>query len=1165
MPLATPSKRPEMVPLEARHERKGEPWGRGSTTLQTIRRASALTILALAAVSASAQTPSLLSQFIHPPTSANPWVYWYFMEGAMTKAGMTADLEAMKKAGIGGGIMLEVNIGIPKGPVRYMSPEWVEDMGFAIHEADRLGLGIDFGTGPGWCGSGGPWVKPEEAMQHLVASETTVTGPTSFNAPLDRPKPRIPFFGMGTLTAELKKQWEEFYQDEVVLAMPTPGPSKTPDLDEKSLVYRAPFSSGTVKPFIESRPTSSGPAIPSSKIIDLTSKLNPDGTLNWKVPPGKWTILRFGRTLTGSTTRPAPDAGLGFETDKYEAKGISDHLATFIDAVLHEAGPQRPGRGLTALHWDSWEMGSQNWSPNFRALFKKARGYDPIRYLPVMAGKIVDSPEVSERFLWDLRQTGQELVIANHLGTIKKKARANNLRLSVEPYDMNPTSDLALGGIADEPMCEFWSKGYGFHTEYSCFEAVSIAHTMGLPVVGAESFTADDGDGWLQHPGSMKEQGDWALANGINKFYFHRYQHQPALDEFPGMTMASYGVHWERTQTWWDLVPAYHTYLARCQQMLRQGLPVADVLYLVPEGSPNVFQPPASATIGDLPDRRGYNFDGCAPDALIARASVKNGQIVFPDGMSYHLLVLPRFSTMSPKLLRKVASLVAQGATIVGSRPSRSPGLSGYPACDAEVQRLAKALWMDGTYGKGQVMRDIPAADVKPEEPPLRDARWIWEDKGDPAQSAAAGTVTFVRDFNLPADRPIASAKMAMTADNLFWFSVNHADGLSGTDFHVVRTTDVRKFLRVGPNRLDAKVENEGPNPSPAGVIGSLEIKFVDGGTMRIVTDPSWKVGEAAAKDLGPWTMAPWGLSSTVPPRPLYPEYDVTAQALASLGVAPDLESGDSLRYSHRRTKDADLYFVSNRQATELNRTATFRATGQPEWWDPKTGEYRALPRFSVSKGQTTVPLRLAGFESGFVVFRKAALQKPNRTITPSDNFPRLAAIAKIETSWLVDFDPKFGGPLQVPFDQLTDWRKRPEEALQHFSGKAVYRTTFDGAQGSVLSLGKVANMASVKLNGRDLGTVWSSPWQVKIPPGVLEQKGNVLEVTVANLWVNRLIGDSGLPPENRITKTTWSPYRPDSPLVESGLLGPVELMSAAPAPRLQPTPSRPLPKPQRS
>ena len=136
-------------------------------------------------------------------------------------------------------------------------------------------------------------------------------------------------------------------------------------------------------------------------------------------------------------------------------------------------------------------MSSQNWSRNFRAEFQKRRGYDPLPYLPVMTGRIVQSLEISERFLWDLRQTAQELVVENHAGRLKELGHRHGLQLSIEPYDMNPTADLNLGSAADVPMCEFWSKGHGFSTEYSCFEAVSIGHTGGAKIIAAESFTAN--------------------------------------------------------------------------------------------------------------------------------------------------------------------------------------------------------------------------------------------------------------------------------------------------------------------------------------------------------------------------------------------------------------------------------------------------------------------------------------------------------------------------------------------------------------------------------------------------------------------------------------------------------------------------------------------------
>ena len=201
------------------------------------------------------------------------------------------------------------------------------------------------------------------------------------------------------------------------------------------------------------------------------------------------------------------------------------------------------------------------------------------------------------------------------------------------------------------------------------------------------------------------------MAAGINRIVFHRYQGQSGLQGLkPGMTMGPYGVHWEHTQTWWDMVPAFHLYLSRAQHLLRQGLPVADVCFLTAEGAPHVFLPPASALRSDPPDRTGYNFDGCAPETLRASATVADGRIAFPDGMSYRVLVLPERETMTPALLRKVRELVEAGATVIGPKPRKSPSLSGYPECDAEVKRLADELWgnCDGETRRGECVWQRP-------------------------------------------------------------------------------------------------------------------------------------------------------------------------------------------------------------------------------------------------------------------------------------------------------------------------------------------------------------------------------------------------------------------------------------------------------------------------
>jgi hypothetical protein len=641
--------------------------------------------------------------FKNPPDSARPGVYWYFMDGNIDMKAITADLESMKKAGIGWVLFLEVNVGVPRGKTDFLSEQWQECFKHAVRECERLGIRLILGSGPGWAGSGGPWVKPEESMMHLVATDTVLTGPSSFNSVLPLPLPKKPFFGDNSLTPELKKIRDDWYKDVRVLAFPTPqGSERIKDIDDKALYYRAPFTSQQgVAPYIptsDSYPENSGSVTKKEKIIDLTNLLKPDGSIQWLVPPGKWTVIRMVARNNGAVTRPAPKAGLGFEADKFDTTAFRAHYEAYTGKLIRKVMPVKSptGGGWTMIHIDSWEMGAQNWSSGFIEQFIKRRGYDPLLFLPVYKGYIINSTMESERFLWDVRQTSNELVIENHAGYFKKLGQRNGFTLSVEPYDMNPAADFDLGAVADVPMCEFWSDGYGFNSSFSCIESTSIAHVTGKPVVAAEAFTADGTEAWKKYPGNMKNQGDWALALGINRFIFHTFAHKPLGDQYlPGMTMGPYGVHWDRGQTWWPMVSDYHKYLSRCQYLLSQGSAVADILYLTPEGAPQVFLPPRSALDGTdvLPDKKGYSFDGCSPKYLIANASVVKSRISFPGGSSYRILVLPDIKTMTAELLSKIDILLRGGAFIVGYPPESSPSLSGYQGSDNNIKNVAVSIW----------------------------------------------------------------------------------------------------------------------------------------------------------------------------------------------------------------------------------------------------------------------------------------------------------------------------------------------------------------------------------------------------------------------------------------------------------------------------------------
>ena len=948
---------------------------------------------------------TLEDDFLNPPDSAKPWVYWINMDGHFTKEGITADFESMKEVGIGGVIHMDVDVGVPRGKVPFMSETWQANFKHAVLECERLGLELTTITGPGWTGTGGPWIKADQSMQHLVPVSVNIKGPAKFNDVLPVPQPRVSRYH-SKQTEQMRKELADFYEDVAVYAFPHREPVIT-DINEKALFIRNPYTSmkgvRTHLPSPVSYPQlDKSKVIDPKEIIDLTDSLQADGSLEWDVPAGEWTILRMGRRSSGANTRPAPAAGLGFESNKFDKGALELHFKAYFDPLLKQIGPRPKDRttGFTGLDADSWEMSSQNWTPGFRQEFKKRRGYDARPYFPVYSGCVVGSREISERFLWDVRVTCQELLLENHIGHMKKLCHERGLKLAIEPYDMTPTNDLDLGSFADIPMGEFWHKG--FNSAWSCIEAASIGHIMGKPIVAAEAFTSS-ATFWKKSPWMVKDQGDWAFAAGINRFVIVTFAHQPWLDRSPGMMFGGWGLHWERTQTFWPMVDGYHQYLARCSHLLQQGVTVSDILYLTPEGAPHVFRAPDSAlhdARGRLPDKKGYGFDACSPRMLMNRAKVKDELITFPGGTSYSVMVLPEFETMTPKLLKKIGELVKAGATVIGCPPVKSPSLSGYPKCDDEVQKLAKKIW--GT---------------------LKTPKEITKRK------YGRGTIYF-----------------------------------------------------GGPKSEE-----------------------------------------------------------------LYPDYDITASILKRMGVSEDFTTTGPVRYTHRTTKQQEIFFVSNRSGDAIQADCTFRvAKGKPQLWDPVTSQRRLLPEYKIENGLTTIPMEFNAHESFFVIFP----HKDSKSLANAAkvNFPKVSPIAPLESPWQVSFDPKWGGLEKVTFDKLYDWTKSQDDGIKYYSGIATYRKSFvrpeslTEGSGVWLDLGKVHEMARVRLNGKDLGVVWCAPWRIDIS-GAIKAGNNDLEIEVANLWPNRLIGDAGKPEAQRFTWTIRKhPYNAKSELLPSGLLGPVQL-----------------------
>jgi alpha-L-rhamnosidase/F5/8 type C domain len=377
-------------------------------------------------------------------------------------------------------------------------------------------------------------------------------------------------------------------------------------------------------------------AIGTENIIDISSKMSSDGTLNWVVPAGKWVIMRVGYSLTGRQNHPASPEATGLEVDKLDKTAVRKYINTYLDMYKDATGELMGEKGLKYMILDSYEAGHMTWTKGFPEEFQKRRGYDIKIWMPVLAGRIVKSIADSEKFLWDFRKTIGELIAENHYDVIGEELHKRGMKRYTESHEdkrIYLADGMDVKRNADIPMSAMWTPGSlaggeneETRSEGDIRESASVANIYGKPIVAAESMTSV-GRPFQEYPERLKRTADLEFASGLNRFVIHTSVHQPLDDKKPGFSLGPFGQYFTRQETWAENGgKAWMAYLGRTSHVLQQGRNIADILYLYGENTNITW-----LTRNKLPDiPAGYEFDFVNSNALINAISIKKRQAHCP-------------------------------------------------------------------------------------------------------------------------------------------------------------------------------------------------------------------------------------------------------------------------------------------------------------------------------------------------------------------------------------------------------------------------------------------------------------------------------------------------------------------------------------------------------
>lgn len=1175
-----------------------------------------VTYLAMSAIFTGvsyADIESLTKDFTNPPDKSCAETWYHFTSNAITKEGITADIEAMRDIGYKTAHVFGIGsyTHVPGFDIKVGDEKWRDLMRHLGAEAKRCGISLGMHNCPGWSSSGGPWIKPEDSMKKVTASETFVNAP--FKGKVKLPQPE-------TVAG--------FYRDIAVIALPSEGKMPTPKVfsdikgGEKILnnqsctlpvkektgkgsftyEFEKPFAARTAKIIFDDRHVFLGVDVLASddsrnfkkiafykvdsfcdlglphyvplgenvkykyykfvfrntgfpewfsprdlhvREISLLSdsmikdagkkvsmgkpykyaapekgalggadrekikffKADKNGEVSLDLKEGCWKILRIGYTSTGATNQPTNVSGL--ECDKLSKRGLDAHWPYYMAKMQADFNG-----ALKNATIDSYEVSGQNWTEDFAEQFKARRGYDIMPWLPVMAGYPVGSPEEISKFCFDVQVTVAELFAENYFDYFSQLCKKNGLTSIAEPYG-GPFDYFRCVRNIDFPATEFWIG------EKPPSKAVaSMANVYGKPRAGTESFTTMFDEGrWQQDPRQLKEYGDRAWAQGVSEFVMHTYVHQP-FNAGPGFSLGKHGSHLNRLNTWWKMGDAWISYVNRSQVLLQRGKFLADVLLLPPQDNPNgLFY-----TVGDAEKicDAGYAYNICSNFDLGEVLYVENGKVkAAKDGSEHSLLLLPDSKYMSVKKLKALAKLIKDGASVAALKPRNTISLSDDKN---EFDALVNEIWGSGgesfrKIGKGSLYVSANALDV------------LEKMKIKPRVSAGKIKTLARRDGDIDIFYLLNRSECKVNREVSFaipegkipqiW---NPADGSIENAPQWKREGDGIKIpFEFDANESKFVVFVKGNAPAVADFKSSLEPakdfepKIIEARygeqKLKLVKDVKNIVEKNLKSGLTVGNSAFGGDPAPMKPKSLYVKYAVDGKTCES-----DVPEGMDFYVSGGGTAN-----IPNVRPTYFNGKLSLK--------------------FEVNAEAT-------GTLSDGSIFRKSVTDLPKAKNISSD--------------WKVEFQKNRGAPDSILLKKLHSVSECENEGIKYFSGEMVYSKTVEIPAEFIkrnrtvkLAFDEIYNVAQVSVNGENVAVLWTPPFECDITKFIKEGE-NKLSVRVANLWVNRIIGDQLLPVENypkwvlenktvsetkRFTSSHWHNSWPkNSPLKKSGIVGTAEI-----------------------